>query len=227
MCSSSTSKPASTSDARGVDVVLGDPGRGRRSVADRIICMHSGLTASGTQRARARRWTGRWRPGRRARAGRRSWRRSRGRRRRAGPGPAPTPAPTMMTSLVGAPLGRDREVGDGGQADPAAARREVVVDQLVGDQPVRRPALEGGGLDHPVAQPDRAELGGREDVRGHAETITRSSFGSGSSCYGLTRIVTVSVESSRATTECGTRSGRCSRSPGRSSTSSSAWLRRT
>ena len=32
------------------------------------------------------------------------------------------------------------------------------------DQRVRRPAFEGGGLDHPVAQGDRAQIDGIENI---------------------------------------------------------------
>ena len=50
-----------------------------------------------------------------------------------------------------------------------AAKRdsEVVVDERVGDLPLGCAPLEGGGLDRPVAQGDRPEGGGREDVGGH------------------------------------------------------------
>ena len=47
---------------------------------------------------------------------------------------------------------------------PPAVDGEVVVDQLVGDLAVRRAPLERGRLDHPVAQPDRAERRRGEDV---------------------------------------------------------------
>src|SRR5690606_8589158 len=76
---------------------------------------------------------------------------------------------------VSAPLGCDGEVGDRGQADATGGGRAVVGDQLVGDQPVRRTSLEGRGLDGPVAQPDRPQDGGSEDIRGgrrgHAGTL--------------------------------------------------------
>ncbi|MET3960978.1 hypothetical protein ABIE44_000912 [Marmoricola sp. OAE513] len=67
---------------------------------------------------------------------------------------------------VGPPLRRDREVRDGGQTDAAARGSKVVVDQLVGDQAVRGPALEGRRLDGPVAQLDGTEGGRSEDVPG-------------------------------------------------------------
>ena len=41
----------------------------------------------------------------------------------------------------------------------------MVVDQIIGDHGMRGPVLEGGGLDDPVAQPQRPQLRGREHVR--------------------------------------------------------------
>ena len=78
---------------------------------------------------------------------------------------------------VGAPLRRDRQVGDRGQPDAAPRHREVVVDQRVGDLPGRRPPLEGRRLDGAVAQRDRAERRGGEHVGGHASQ-TRTRFSS-------------------------------------------------
>ncbi len=59
--------------------------------------------------------------------------------------------------LLRTPLGSDGQIGDRRQADTAAGRREVIVDELVGDQAVRRAALERGRLDRTVAQPHRPE----------------------------------------------------------------------
>jgi hypothetical protein len=66
--------------------------------------------------------------------------------------------------LLRAPLRGHGQVGDCGQADTASGRSQVVVDQLVGDQTVRRAPLERGRLDRPVAEPDGAEGCGRKDV---------------------------------------------------------------
>ena len=69
--------------------------------------------------------------------------------------------------LLRTPLGSHGQVGDRGQADTAPGRRQVIVDELVGDQAVRRAALERGRLDRTVAQPHRSELSRLEDATGH------------------------------------------------------------
>ena len=73
------------------------------------------------------------------------------------------PHPQLLA--VGAPARADRAVGDRGHADPAGGHRAVKLDQVIGDQSLRRAALKGGRLDDPVPQRDRAELGGAEHIR--------------------------------------------------------------
>ena len=67
---------------------------------------------------------------------------------------------------VGAPTPADRTVGDRRHAHAAGGHRAVELDQVVGDQRLRRASLEGGGLDDPVAQRDRAESSRAEHVGG-------------------------------------------------------------
>ena len=93
--------------------------------------------------------------------------------------PASGVVPDDDLLAVGPALGRDREVGDGRQPDPAARDGEVVVDQLVGHLAVRRAPLEGRGLHRAVAQPDRAERGGGEDVRSGHVRQSRTRYSSG------------------------------------------------
>jgi hypothetical protein len=63
---------------------------------------------------------------------------------------------------VGAALRRDGTVRDRVQSDAAAGHAAVELDQLVGHQALRRPALEGRRLDDPIAQRDRSERRWRE-----------------------------------------------------------------
>ncbi|MCY1529904.1 hypothetical protein D9M68_650750 [compost metagenome] len=53
---------------------------------------------------------------------------------------------------------RHPAVGHGGQADAATGHTRVVGDQVVAGHPGRAHALEGGGLDHPVAQGQAGQL---------------------------------------------------------------------
>ncbi len=78
--------------------------------------------------------------------------------------------------LVRTPFRRDGQIGDRRQADTAAGRSQVVVDQLIGDQTVRRTSLERGRLDGPVAELDRTQGGGFEDVV-HEMSVARCWWG--------------------------------------------------
>src|SRR6516165_1791895 len=66
---------------------------------------------------------------------------------------------------LGASALGDRAVGDRRHADPAGGRQPVVFDQVIGDQRVGRARFERGGLDDPVAQRYRTELGRTEHIR--------------------------------------------------------------
>ncbi len=117
-------------------------------------------------RARARRWTGRWPPGRRGRSAPprprpSAWTASVSRRR-----PGTVSSVEQQAVAVGAPLGRDGQVGDRRQGRPAGRHPPVELDQLVADLRPGRHALEGGRLDDAVAQGQRPERRRREDGAG-------------------------------------------------------------
>jgi hypothetical protein len=81
---------------------------------------------------------------------------------------------------VRAALGGHRDVGHGRHRDAAGGDAPVELDELVGDQGVGGPALEGGRLEQAVAQRERPERCGLEDGRRrrwHRETVTGSSSG--------------------------------------------------
>ena len=59
---------------------------------------------------------------------------------------------------VGAPLGRDGQVGHRGHGHAAPGHPLVEGDQLVAHLPLRADALEGGGLDDAVLQGERTEV---------------------------------------------------------------------
>ena len=66
---------------------------------------------------------------------------------------------------VGAAVGRHRAVGHRAQPDAACRETPVEPDQLVGDDLIGRPPLEGRRLDDAVAQPDRAQRRRGEGIR--------------------------------------------------------------
>ena len=61
---------------------------------------------------------------------------------------------------------RDRAIGNGRHADTTACHSGVELHQPVGDLAARRRALEGRGLDDPVAKRQRAESGRPEERLG-------------------------------------------------------------
>ena len=63
----------------------------------------------------------------------------------------------------------DRAVRERRHPDAAHGDGAVVVDQPVGDDVLARHPLEGGGLDHAIAQRDRAQPSGRERPPCHSE----------------------------------------------------------
>ena len=66
---------------------------------------------------------------------------------------------------LGAAARGHRAVGDGGHPDAAGGRQPVIFDEVVGDQCAGCAGLECRRLDDAVAQRDRAQLGGAQDVR--------------------------------------------------------------
>ena len=78
---------------------------------------------------------------------------------------------------VGAALGGDGQVGDGGHARPARGDGPVVCDEFRGDERLGHHALEGRGLDDAVAQRDRPEPGLSERVNGWHGAVSREGRG--------------------------------------------------
>jgi hypothetical protein len=85
-----------------------------------------------------------------------------------GVGEPPEPRDSVGTQIdlmaVLSPFGRDGEVGHGRHAHPTPRHLQEVLDQVVGDQRVRRHPFEGRRLHHAVAQPHRAEHRRREHL---------------------------------------------------------------